>query len=66
MGGRLIVPRSKIVDEPLIAKVKALRKEGKTQDEIAVELGVVQSTVSIILRRVDLGGRLASARRLQR
>ena len=42
------IPRSKIVDERLIAKVKALREESKTQDEIAVELGVVQSTVSAI------------------
>jgi IS30 family transposase len=57
-GGDDTIPRSKIVDERLIAKVKALREESKTQDEIAVELGVVQSTVSAILRRGGLGGRL--------
>jgi IS30 family transposase len=60
------IPRSKIVDERLIAKVKALREESKTQEEIAAELGVVQSTVSAILRRGGLGGRLISARRLRR
>ena len=35
-----------VVDERLITKAKALRKRGKTQEEIAVELGVVQGTIS--------------------
>jgi IS30 family transposase len=56
--GSFTIPRSKIVDERLIAKVKALREEGRTQEEIAVELGVVQSTVSAVLRRGGLDGRL--------
>ena len=56
----------KIVDAQLAEKVKALRDEGKTQDQIAVELRIVQSTVSIILRQCGLGGRLTSARKLQR
>jgi transcriptional regulator len=56
----------KIVDARLAEKVKALREEGKTQEQIAAELRIVQSTVSTILRRCGLGGRLISARRLQR
>jgi DNA-binding CsgD family transcriptional regulator len=55
-----------IVDARLAEKVKALREEGKTQEQIAVELRIAQSTVSTILRRGGLGGRLLSARRLQR
>ena len=43
-----------VVDECLIAKAKTLRAQGMTQDEIAVELGVVQSTVSTILRQHGL------------
>jgi predicted transcriptional regulator len=50
-----------VVDELLIAKAVALRKQGRTQEEIAVELGVVQGTVSTILRQRGLGGRLALA-----
>jgi len=55
--------RGQVVDARLSEKVKALREEGKTQDQIAVELKIAQSTVSIILRRGGLGGRLISARR---
>jgi hypothetical protein len=51
-----------IVDARLAEKVKALREEGKTQDQIAAELRIVQSTVSAILRQAGLGGRLISAR----
>jgi predicted transcriptional regulator len=51
-----------IVDARFAEKVKALREEGKTQDQIAAELRIVQSTVSAILRRGGLGGRLISAR----
>ena len=57
---------SQIVDARLAEKVKALRDEGKTQEQIAAELRIAQSTVSVILRRGGLGGRLISARRLQR
>jgi predicted transcriptional regulator len=49
-----------IVDARLAKKVKALREEGKTQDQIAAELRIVQSTVSAILRRAGLGGRLSA------
>jgi DNA-binding CsgD family transcriptional regulator len=55
-----------IVDARLAEKVKALREEGKTQEQIAVDLRIAQSTVSTILRRGGLGGRLVCARRLQR
>ena len=55
-----------VVDERLIAKAKALRKRGMTQEEIAVELGVVQSTVSTILRQHGLGGKLVKAQKLRR
>jgi orotate phosphoribosyltransferase-like protein len=56
----------KIVDARLAENIKALRDEGKTQEQIATELRIAQSTVSVILRRSGLGGRLISARRLQR
>ena len=59
----LIMP---VVDERLIAKAKALRKRGKTQEEIAVELGVVQGTISTILRQHGLGGKLVKAQKLRR
>ena len=55
-----------VVDERLIAKAKALRAQGMTQEEIAVELGVVQSTVSTILRQHGLGGKLVKAQKLRR
>lgn len=48
----------KPVDARAVARAVALRKQGKTQEEIAVALGVAQSTISIILRRNDLGGQL--------
>ena len=54
-----------LVDEPLIAKVLTLRKQGKTQVEIAVEVRAVQSTVSRILRRNDLGGYLTRPKRVR-
>ena len=56
----------KIIDAQLAEKVRALRNEGKTQDQIAVELRIVQSTVSAILRRDGLGGPITSARKLKR
>jgi transcriptional regulator with XRE-family HTH domain len=46
----------KIIDAQLAEKVKALRDEGKTQEQIAAELRIVQSTVSKILRQYGLGG----------
>ena len=51
---------------PVVAKAKTLRAQGMTQDEIAVELGVVQSTVSTILRQHGLGGKLVKAQKLRR
>ena len=47
-----------VLDERLIAKSKALRKRGMTQEEIAVELGVTQGAISRILRQHGLGGKL--------
>ena len=57
-----------VVDERLIAKAKALRAQGMTQEEIAVrgDLGAVQSTVSIILRQHGLGGSLPMANKRRR
>ena len=52
----------KIVDAQLAKKVKALRDEGKTQEQIAVELRIGQSTVSVILRRDGLGGHRTNAK----
>ena len=51
------------IDKRLIAQVLALRKRGWTQEEIAVQVGRVQSTVSIILRQHGLGGQLVSRKR---
>jgi hypothetical protein len=48
---RQVSMSSKIVDAPGLAeKVRALRNQGKTQEQIAVELRIAQSTVSVILR----------------
>ena len=47
-------------------RVKALREEGKTQEQIAAELRIAQCTVSAVLRRDGLGGRLIGARMRQR
>ena len=55
-----------VADERLIAKAKELRAQGMTQEEIAVELGVVQSTVSIILRQQGLGGKLVPVQKRRR
>ena len=55
-----------VVDERLIAKAMAPRKQGLTQEEIAVELRVAQGTVSLILRQHGLGGRLALANKRRR
>ena len=59
MGGQ-------IIDARLTEKVEALREEGRTQEQIAAELRIAQSTVSVILRRNGRGGRLASARKIQK
>jgi predicted transcriptional regulator len=54
-----------VVDERLIAKAKALRKQGRTQEEIAVELGVTQGTISVILRQHGLGGKLVKTQKAE-
>ena len=46
------------VDSRLMMRAVALRKQGMTQTEIACELGVVQGTISVILRQQGLGGKL--------
>ena len=46
------------VDGRLICRAVALRKLGKTQEAIAVELGVAQGTISVILRQQGFGGKL--------
>ena len=56
----------KIIDAQLAEKVRALRNEGKTQDQIAVELRIVQSTVSAILRRDGRERPYHHARKLKR
>lgn len=53
------------VDARMIAQAVALRKQGKTQEEIAVALGIAQSTVSVVLRQNDLGGQLVQARKVR-
>lgn len=39
------------VDESLVAKAKEMRARGMKQDEIAIELGVTQGTISRVLRQ---------------
>jgi hypothetical protein len=46
------------VDQRMIHKIKELRAQQKTQDEIAVEVGIAQGTVSLVLRSHGLGGPL--------
>jgi transcriptional regulator len=44
----------------------ALRKQGLTQTAIAVELGLAQGTISIILREHGMGGHLVRMSRAER
>jgi transcriptional regulator len=55
--------RAPKVDQRLIREALSLRKQGKTQEEIAVQLGITHPPVSIILRANGAGGRLVRARR---
>lgn len=48
------------VDGRLMHRAVELRKQGMTQEAIAVELGVAQGTISIILRQLGLGGAMVS------
>lgn len=42
-----------------VNRIKELRRKGLTQMEIAVEMGVAQGTVSVVLRNEGMGGKLA-------
>jgi transcriptional regulator with XRE-family HTH domain len=46
------------VNQRMIHRIKELRAQGKTQEEIAIEVGITQGTVSVILRTHGLGGHL--------
>lgn len=46
------------INEQLIERIKELRAKGRTQAEIAVELKLSQGTISYVLRRVGLSGKL--------
>ena len=52
----LPMPRS--VDQRLVHDAIELRKQGKTQAEIAVALKVAQGTISVVLRAHGFGGHL--------
>lgn len=41
-----------------VNRIKELRQKGLTQMEIAVEMGVAQGTVSVVLRNEGMGGKL--------
>lgn len=41
-----------------VNRIKELRRKGLTQMEIAVEMGVAQGTVSVVLRNEGMGGKL--------
>ena len=46
------------VDAERDARIIAMRKNGMTQAQIAAEIGIRQTGVSTILRRLGMGGRL--------
>jgi transcriptional regulator with XRE-family HTH domain len=48
------------VDQRMIHRIKELRNQQKTQEEIAVEVGISQGRVSFVLRMQGLGGWLAT------
>jgi predicted transcriptional regulator len=50
------------VDGRVIMRAMELRKQGLTQMAIAVELGLAQGTISVILRQQGLGGQLVRIR----
>jgi transcriptional regulator with XRE-family HTH domain len=54
---RMRGPKLKI-DQRMVHRIKELRAQRKTQEEIAVEVGVTQGTVSLVLRAQGLGGYL--------
>jgi transcriptional regulator with XRE-family HTH domain len=51
------------VNSRMIHRIKQLRAQGKTQEEIAAEVGLAQGSVSIVLRAQGLGGPLKKIRR---
>jgi predicted transcriptional regulator len=57
---------AKPVDGRTIMQAVALRKQGWTQTAIAVELGLAQGTISIILREQGMGGKLVRMSRAER
>ena len=48
--------KPRAVDQRLVDDAIALRKQGRTQGEIAAELKVAQATISIVLRAHGWGG----------
>jgi transcriptional regulator with XRE-family HTH domain len=51
-------PKPKKIDQRMIHKIKELRSQNMTQEEIACDVGVAQGTVSVVLRAQGLGGKL--------
>jgi transcriptional regulator with XRE-family HTH domain len=51
------------IDQRMVERIKQLRAEGKTQEEIAVEVGLAQGSVSLILKAHGLGGYLVKVKR---
>jgi hypothetical protein len=47
------------VSEEVVSKIVSLRKEGKSQAQIGVEVGLAQPQVSLILREQKMGGYLS-------
>jgi hypothetical protein len=50
------------IDQRMIHRIKELRAQKKTQEEIAVEVGIAQGTVSLVLRAQGMGGQLVRRR----
>jgi hypothetical protein len=53
------------IDGRMIHRIKDLRTQSKTQEEIAGEIGIAQGTVSTVLRAHGLGGPLIKRNRLR-
>jgi hypothetical protein len=51
------------IDQRMVYRIVELRRERKKQEEIAVEVGLSQGSVSLVLRAHGLGGYFPEARR---
>lgn len=62
MGGKGSGGKPKVYPPDLVARVESLYLRGMTQAEIGVELGLTQKIVWNVMRRHDIGARVAAKR----